>query len=253
VPRITKFEAKSGLGAIGFVGRRRVVVGRPALMAREGLVSCAELDERREALEAEGKTAFGVGWNRRVRGLLAVSDTVKPTSKAAVDALRALGLAVVMLTGDNRASAEAIARHAGIEQVRAEVLPSDKAAVIGGLRSRGDRVAMVGDGINDAPALAQADLGIAIGSGTDIAIEASDITLIGDDLLGVPTAIRLARRTYRTIVENLFWAFVYNAALIPLAAAGLVNPIIAAGAMAASSVSVVGNALRLRRAPMYTA
>ena len=253
IPKVTKFAAASGLGATGSVGRRLVVVGKPSLLSTEGLVSGAELDERREALEAEGKTVFAVGWNRRVRGLIAVSDTVKPTSASAVRALGDLGLEVVMLTGDVRATADAIARLAGIQHVRAEVLPADKGAEVQRLRSQGKRVAMVGDGINDAPALAQSDLGIAIGSGTDIAIEASDITLVGDDLLGVPTAIRLARRTYRTIVQNLFWAFFYNTALIPLAAAGLVNPMLAAGAMAASSVSVVANALRLRRTPAYTA
>ncbi|MGH2783656.1 MAG: heavy metal translocating P-type ATPase [Actinomycetota bacterium] len=252
VPAVSGFAAASGLGAVGSIGERPVVVGRASLLSEHGLMSCAELDERRAALEVEGKTVFGVGWDRRVRGLIAVSDSIKPTSAAAVRALRALGLEVVMLTGDNRASAEAIAKQVGIEQVRAEVLPSGKAEEAKRLQADGKRVAMVGDGINDAPALAQADLGIAIGSGTDIAIEASDITLVGDDLLGVPTAIRLARRTYRTIVQNLFWAFLYNTALIPLAAAGLVNPMLAAGAMAASSVSVIANALRLKRTPAYT-
>jgi cation-transporting ATPase V/Cu+-exporting ATPase len=253
IPAAEGFRAASGLGAVGTVDGQAVTVGRPAFLVERGLAPDPDLDRRRGELEREGKTVFAVGWDGRVRGLIAVADTIKPTSAAAVGALRELGLDVVMLTGDNRASAEAIARQVGIKKVRAEVLPSEKVDEVERLQAGGKRVAMVGDGINDAPALAKADLGVAIGSGTDIAIEASDITLVGDDLLGVPTAIRLARRTYRTIVQNLFWAFVYNTALIPLAALGLVNPMLAAGAMAASSVSVIGNALRLKRTQAYTA
>jgi heavy metal translocating P-type ATPase len=253
VPPVAGFLAASGLGASGEIERRRVVVGRPAFLAEQGMMSCAELDERREALEAEGKTVFAIGWSGRVRGLIAVADSIKPTAEAAVRALHRLGLDVIMLTGDNRARADAIARSVGIDRVRAEVRPDEKVLEVKRLQSESKRVAMVGDGINDAPALAQADLGVAIGTGTDIAIEASDITVVGGDLLRVPTAINLARRTYRTIVQNLFWAFFYNTALIPLAAAGRVNPMVAAGAMAASSVSVLGNALRLRRTAVYDA
>lgn len=241
------FETSGGRGARARTDEAEVFVGRPAYLGENGLMSCTELDERREALEAEGKTVFVAGWERRVRGLIAVADRIKPTSPAAVDALRALGLKVVLLTGDNRATAEAIARAAHIDEVIAEVLPGEKADLVAQTQAQGRRVAMVGDGINDAPALATADLGIAIGGGTDVAIEASDITLVGDDLLGVPTAIRLARRTFRTIVQNLFWAFGYNTVLIPLAVAGRVNPMLAGLAMAFSSVSVVTNALRLRR------
>jgi P-type E1-E2 ATPase len=240
------FRAIGGLGVRGVLDGREVFVGKPALLAREGLMSCAELDDRRTALEREGKTVFVAGWDKRVRGLIAVADTAKPTSAAAVRALRALGLDVVMVTGDNRPTAEAIAASASIDRVLAEVAPGEKANAVRALQSEGKRVAMVGDGVNDAPALAQADLGIAIGTGTDVAIEASDVTLVGDDLLGVPTAVKLARRTYRTILQNLFWAFVYNVTLIPAAAFGYVRPVYAAGAMAISSVSVVTNSLRLR-------
>jgi heavy metal translocating P-type ATPase len=251
LPPVEAFEISGGLGARGTVEGREVLVGRPSFLAERGLMSCAELDERLREIERDGKTVFVVGWDRRVRGLIGVADTIKPSSPAAVGALRGLGLEVVMLTGDNRATAEAIARQAGIDRVVAEVLPGDKVEVVRRIQGEGRRVAMVGDGVNDAPALAQADLGIAIGSGTDVAIEASDVTLVGDDLLGVPTAIGLARRTFRTIVQNLFWAFFYNTALIPLAALGLVSPVLAALAMALSSVSVVTNALRLRRVPGY--
>jgi len=247
IPPATGFEASGGLGARAIVDGAEVIVGRPALLGERGLMSCAELDERREQLEAQGMTAFAVGWERRVRGLIAVSDTIKPAAAAAVRALRGLGHDVILLTGDNEATARAVAAEVGIERVIAGVRPDQKAEVVTNLQREGKRVAMVGDGINDAPALAAADLGIAIGSGTDVAIEASDITLVGDDVLGVPTAVRLARRTFRTIVQNLFWAFGYNVALIPLAAAGKVNPILAGLAMGFSSVSVVANALRLKR------
>ncbi|HEX9697422.1 MAG TPA: heavy metal translocating P-type ATPase [Actinomycetota bacterium] len=247
IPAATGFEAIGGSGARATVGPRDVFVGRASYLGDHALMSCSELDERKAALEGQGKTVFGVGWDRRVRGLIAVADTMKASSPAAVAALRTLGADVVMLTGDNEATAKAIAAQAGIARVVAEVLPQHKVDAVRALQAEGKRVAMAGDGVNDAPALAQADLGIAIGSGTDVAIEASDITLVGDDLLGVPTAIRLARRTYRNIVQNLFWAFAYNVALIPLAAVGKVDPMLAALAMGLSSVSVVTNALRLKR------
>jgi heavy metal translocating P-type ATPase len=247
VPASTAFEAFGGRGASALVDGTRVWVGRAVLLHEQGLMSCAELDEAARALEADGRTVFVVGWDGRFRGLIAVTDGIKPTSPAAVQALHRVGLAVMMLTGDNEATARAVARRVGIGEVVAEVLPEDKTAVVQRLRSAGRRVAMVGDGINDAPALASADLGIAIGSGTDVAIEASDVTLVGDDVRAVGTAIVIARRTYRTIVQNLFWAFGYNVILLPLAAAGRVDPMLAGFAMAASSVSVVANALRLKR------
>ncbi len=247
LPRLDEFESVTGHGVRATVEGTVVSVGRRKLMAENGLLIPEALETEADRLETEGKTAIFVGWEGETRGVLAVADTVKPDAKAAVTALRELGIAVAMITGDNARTAEAIAAHVGIDTVLAEVLPADKSAEIRRLQSMGHVVAMVGDGINDAPALVQADLGIAIGTGTDVAIESSDITLLSDDLAGVATAIRLSRRTFRTITQNLAWAFGYNIAAIPLAASGLLNPIIAGGAMAFSSVSVVTNSLRLYR------
>jgi P-type Cu+ transporter len=206
-----------------------------------------ELDAARRAAEARGQTAIAAGWDGRATAVFVVADTVKETSAEAVAALKALGLRPVLLTGDNATTAHAVAAEVGIDEVIAEVLPADKADVIRRLQGEGRVVAMVGDGVNDAPALAQADLGLSIGTGTDVAIEASDLTLVSGDLRAAADAIRLSRATLRTIKQNLAWAFGYNAAAVPLAAIGLLNPVIASLAMVFSSISVVGNALRLRR------
>ena len=205
------------------------------------------LEAARRAAEERGATAVLAAWDDEVRAVLVVADTVKPGSADAVAALRALGLTPVLLTGDNRATAEAVAAAVGIDEVVAEVLPADKAQAVSRLQADGHVVAVAGDGVNDAPALAQADLGLAVGSGADVAIEASDLTMVSGDLRAVPDAIRLSRATLRTIRQNLAWAFAYNVAALPLAAAGVLSPVIAAAAMGLSSVSVVGNALRLRR------
>ena len=247
LPAVESFTNREGLGVEGIVEGRAVLVGRPSLMAEWSLRVPEALDEARAAAEARGRTAVLVAWDGEVRGLLAVSDTVKPTSREAVERLHALGLRTVLLTGDNRATARAVAADVGIDEVIAEVLPAEKADVIRRLQDEGRVVAMAGDGVNDAPALAQADLGLSIGTGTDVAIEASDLTLVSGDLNAAADAIRLSRATLRTIKQNLGWAFGYNVAAIPLAAAGLLNPLLAGLAMAFSSVSVVLNALRLRR------
>jgi Cu+-exporting ATPase len=224
-----------------------VIVGRPALLAQWGLVLPVPLAEAQRTAEAAGRTAVAAAWDGEVRALLVVADTLKPTSPEAVARLRALGLRPVLLTGDHAATARAVAADVGIEEVLAEVLPADKADVVRRLQAEGRVVAMVGDGVNDAPALAQADLGLAIGTGTDVAIEASDLTLVSGDLRAASDAIRLSRRTLATIKGNLFWAFAYNVAALPLAALGYLDPLIAGAAMGVSSVFVVANSLRLRR------
>jgi Cu+-exporting ATPase len=244
---VEDFANREGLGVTGVVAGRDVVTGRPALLAELGLAVPDELDRARSAAEERGRTAILAGWDGEARAVFEVADTVKRTSAEAVASLRGLGLRPVLLTGDNERTANAVAGEVGIEEVIAEVLPGEKADVVARLQAEGRVVAMVGDGVNDAPALARADLGLAIGTGTDVAIEASDLTLVSGDLRAAADAIRLSRATLRTIKQNLGWAFGYNVAAIPLAAIGLLNPVIAGAAMALSSVSVVGNALRLRR------
>jgi P-type Cu+ transporter len=283
LPEVAEFTSNHGLGVSGVVDGRAVAAGRSGWLeaelartasarttptrpdpglpeqtrpgparpeqarpepAQEGL---APLSARAEQAEASGQTAIYVGWDGQVRGVLVVSDTIKPTSAAAVAELRTMGLRPVLLTGDNARAAHSVAAQVDITEVIADVLPDGKVAAVKGLQDAGRVVAMAGDGVNDAAALAQADLGLAMGTGTDVAIEASDLTLVRADLRAVPDAIRLSRRTLRTIKGNLFWAFAYNAAMIPLAAVGFLNPLIAGAAMAFSSVFVVSNSLRLRR------
>lgn len=246
LPEVENFQNHKGTGVQGIVEGHLVVVGREKLLADWAIPLDGGLAERKRHAESLGQTTVIVAWDGAARGVLAVADTIKPTSAQAIAELRSLGLRPVLLTGDNTTVAEQVAEAVGISEVIAEVLPQEKVDVIRRLQDEGHVVAMVGDGVNDAAALAQADLGLAMGTGSDIAIEAADVTLVRDDLLAALDAIRLSRRTLGTIKGNLFWAFAYNIAAIPLAALGMLNPMLAGAAMAFSSVFVVGNSLRLR-------
>jgi Cu+-exporting ATPase len=250
--KVEGFEAIAGHGIRGRLDGVEVLLGNRRLLQGEG-IDTAAAEQTMTRLEAEGKTAMLIAANGVLAGVIAVADTLKPEAADAVLQLRAERVRVVMLTGDNKRTAEAIARQLGIDQVIAEVLPRDKAKIIEGLQAKGDAVAMVGDGVNDAPALAIAHIGIAIGSGSDVAKETGGIILVRNDLRDVVAAIRLSRATLRKIKQNLFWAFIYNTLSIPVAAAGLLNPIIAAAAMALSSLSVIVNSALLKRLRMAPA
>jgi P-type Cu+ transporter len=247
LPTVDGFANTAGLGVTGTVDGRRTVVGREQFLAEQAQVVPATLREAAATAETSGRTTVLVGWDGAARGAIVLADVVKPTSAAAVADLRRLGLTPVLLTGDNETAARAVAAEVGVDEVIAQVLPAGKVDVVKRLQDEGRVVAMVGDGVNDAAALAQADLGLAMGTGTDAAIEAADLTLVRGDLTAAADAIRLSRRTLRVIKGNLFWAFAYNVAALPLAAMGLLNPMIAGAAMALSSVFVVSNSLRLRR------
>jgi cation-transporting ATPase V len=247
IPLAAEFESSTGRGVTALVDGARVTVGRRSLISEQGLELNEQLDQRVLDAKQRGQTVVLVSWEGGVRGALAVGDTPKSNAADTVGRLHAMGLRVAMITGDNQRTADAVAREVGVDTVLAEVLPAEKVDEVRRLQQQGNRVAMVGDGINDAPALVQADLGVAIGTGTDVAIESSDLTLISGDIAGVVTALALSRRTLRTIHQNLAWAFGYNLTAIPLAAFGILPPIAAGAIMAASSVSVVSNSLRLFR------
>jgi Cu+-exporting ATPase len=247
------FDSPVGKGVLGTVDGRRVVIGRTAFLSEQGIAT-ASLDDRANELRKEGSTAIYIGVDGKAAGLFAIADPIKETTPAVMDALRQEGIRVIMLTGDNRVTAEAVARRLGVDEVEADVLPDQKSEVVSRLRKEGRIVAMAGDGVNDAPALAAADVGIAMGTGTDVAIESAGITLLRGDLNGIVQARRLSHATMRNIRQNLFFAFAYNAAGVPIAAGILypmfgilLSPIFAAAAMSLSSVSVISNALRLRK------
>lgn len=246
LPEASEFEAVPGYGIRAVVEGKVILAGTRRLMAKYGVTAEQAFDQMSK-LEQEGKTAMLIAIDQQYAGIVAVADTIKETSKTAVDRLKRMGLEVIMITGDNERTARAIASQVGIDNVLAEVLPAGKAEEVKKLQSQGKKVAMVGDGINDAPALALADIGMAIGTGTDVAMEAADVTLMRGDLNSIPDAIFMSRKTMRNIRQNLFWALAYNSAGIPIAAIGLLAPWVAGAAMAFSSVSVVLNALRLQR------